>query len=73
MRITRKSAVSGEVNTIDLPVTCEQLSAWMGGEPIQRALRHLPPWDREFILTGTTRAEWDAMFPAETEAEEDRP
>lgn len=72
MRITRTSMVSGETNTLDLPVTCEQLAAWQGGELIQVVFRHLPPWDREFILSGTTRAEWDAMFPPEADAEEER-
>ena len=67
MRITRQSMISGETNTLDLPVTCEQLAAWQGGEPIQRVFRNLPPWDREFIKTGITRAEWDAMFLAEDE------
>jgi len=58
MKITRKSQVSGQLHTLDLPVTAEQLRAYEQGTLVQDAFPHLSPADREFILTGITAEEW---------------
>jgi hypothetical protein len=67
MKITRKSPFSGQENTREINVTPEQLAAWYDGELIQRAMPHLSPDDREFIMTGITPEEWEAMGPGEEE------
>lgn len=66
MKITRLSALSGQYNTREIPVTQAQLDAWRGGHAlIQDALPQLSQADREFLITGTTPEEWDAAFPEE--------
>ena len=62
MLITRKSMVSGEVNTLDIACTEEQLARWQAGEKIQDCMPTLPPPLREFMMTGVTPEEWTAMF-----------
>lgn len=62
MKITRTSMASGKQHTFDIPVTQAQLDAWQGGELIQRAMPHLTPDQREFLMTGITPVEWDQLF-----------
>ena len=66
MKITRKSPISGKVNSLDLPVTKLQLEVWKSrGVPIQNAFPNLTPDEREFLKTGITSEEWEAMFAGE--------
>ena len=65
MLITRKSSFSGKEHTLDIPVTQEQINQWRAGMLIQRAMPNLTPDEREFIMTGITKEEWDAKFPPE--------
>ena len=60
--ITRKSMLSGEINSMELDVTQEQLDLWQGGKLIQNAFPHLNADEREFIKTGITAQEWDNAF-----------
>lgn len=63
MLVTRTSPMSGP-HTMDLNVTQEQLDRYAkGGELIQHVFPHLTPAEREFIKTGYTQEDWDAMFP----------
>lgn len=62
MLITRKSALSNEVHTIEIDVTEEQLSEWKRGALIQDAMPNLTTGEREFILTGVTENEWTGLF-----------
>lgn len=62
MVITKKSAFTGIIHSIDLPVTEEQLEAYERGALLQNAFPHLSPGDREFIKSGITDAEWKAVF-----------
>ena len=62
MIITRISTFSGNMHSWDLPVTEEQIERWQRGILIQNAMPHLTADEREFIMTGTTPDEWDAMF-----------
>jgi hypothetical protein len=62
MIITRQSPFSGQVHSMDIPVTQAQLDAWENGALIQNAMPNLSPGEREFIKTGITPAEWDATF-----------
>ncbi len=68
MNITRRSPFSGEVNTLDLPITQEQLDRYMRGEDLlQNVFPDLSADEREFIKTGYTAENWKAMFPPEEE------
>lgn len=62
MHITRTSPISGQVNTLEINVTPEQLAAWRAGEMIQLAMPNLTSDEREFIMTGITASEWDELF-----------
>lgn len=63
MQITRRSLLTGEVHTREVPVTEVQLTAWRDqGVLIQRAMPDLPAADREFLKTGITPEEWAAEF-----------
>lgn len=69
MRITRTSMISGETNTMELPVTEEQMEKYYQGELLQNAFPNLTAGQREFIKTGITDKEWDDMFGAQEEEE----
>ena len=58
MMVTRKSMMSGEVRTLNLDVTNQQLQRWRAGELIQNVMPQLTPSEREFIITGVTDEEW---------------
>jgi hypothetical protein len=61
MKITRTNPFNGEVNTLDIPVTEEQVQAYMNGALIQNAFPNLSADDREFIKTGITAESWEEM------------
>ena len=62
MLITRKSPFTGQVTSLEVPVTTAQLAAWQAGEPIQLAMTNVPAELREFIMTGITPQEWNSLF-----------
>ncbi len=61
MKITRTNPFNGEINTIDIDVTDEQVQSYMDGALIQNAFPQLTAGEREFILTGITEECWEAM------------
>lgn len=61
MIINVKNLLSGRINTMDLPVTDEQIRRWRSGELIQKAMPHLTSDEREFLLSGMLPGE----FPTE--------
>ena len=62
MTITKTSPLTGNINTMDMDVSEEQLAAWQGGVLIQRAMPNLTPDEREFLMTGYTPEDWEAIF-----------
>ena len=59
MIVTRRSNITGVVHSADLPVTKDQMMRFERGDGyIQDIFKHLPPEQREFILTGVTPQEW---------------
>lgn len=62
MNITRVNPLTGEQNTLNIPVTQAQLDGWNQGKLIQDAMPNLSADEREFILTGILPEQWDAMF-----------
>jgi hypothetical protein len=68
MNITRMSPLNGRINTMDLPITQAQLDEFYGrttSRTIQQIFPDLNATQREFIKTGYTQEDWDAIFPAE--------
>ncbi len=61
MKITRTNPFNGEINTIDIDVTDEQVQSYMDGALIQNAFPQLTAGEREFILTGITEESWENM------------
>lgn len=71
MLVTRRSPLTGQTNTMDLPVTQAQLDE-MALPPserryVQEIFPNLTPSQREFIKTGYTPEDWEEMFPPEDE------
>jgi ribosome recycling factor len=62
MQITRISPVSGIARSLEIPCTEEQMAAYKNGALIQVAFPNLTADQREFILTGITKEEWDELF-----------
>jgi hypothetical protein len=62
MKITRTNPLNGEVNTLNIEVTDEQIEAYAAGALIQNAFPNLSASDREFIKTGITAESWEAML-----------
>jgi len=68
MMIAKVSPVTNQVNTMDLPITQSQYDAWLqhrGNTLIQHALPHLTDDQREFLISGCTKEDWDKLFPKE--------
>lgn len=66
MLVTKTSKLTGIEHTRDLPVTEQMLRAWMGGRLlIQDAMPELCLDDREFLISGVTPEEWEAVFGEE--------
>lgn len=61
MKVTRRSLISKQLHTMELPVTPLQLKTYYeGGASIQDLFPDLTPEQREFIKTGITPEEWAA-------------
>ena len=60
MLIIRRSGLTGNISTMDIDVTQEQINEWEGGSLIQDAMPDLTPDEREFIMTGITQEEWES-------------
>lgn len=66
MYITRLSILSGNLNTMDIDITPEQLKSIEElNELIQTIVPHLSVSEREFLMSGITDDEWDAEFSDE--------
>jgi hypothetical protein len=65
MIIQRTSPLSGNIHSIDLNVTEEQINAYKNGMLIQDAFPNLTADEREFIMTGITAEEWNTVFAEE--------
>lgn len=69
MEITRTSQFTGEEHTLDIPITAEEYGKGMikrmAGAHIQDAFPMLDEDQREFLLTGATKEEWDRLMPPE--------
>ena len=62
MLIIRRSGLTGNISTMDIDVTQEQINDWEGGSLIQDAMPDLTPDERGFIMTGITQEEWESKW-----------
>jgi hypothetical protein len=62
MQISKRSMATGELNTMVLDITQDQIHAWHGGMLVQDAMPQLSADEREFLMTGMTPAEWNEMM-----------
>jgi hypothetical protein len=63
MQIKRKSVISGIVRELNIPVNPDDYAAWQAGHGnIQDMMPYLNERDREFILSGITKDEWNSAF-----------
>ena len=69
--ITRRSPFPGKVHQMEIPLTPKEYgkraTLWQTGMLIQDAFPMLDAGQREFIKTGITPQEWDAMFGGDDE------
>jgi hypothetical protein len=60
MKITKTNPFNGDINTMDLDVTYEQVESYFEGKLlVQDAFPNLSAGDREFIKTGITEEYWE--------------
>lgn len=62
MQVTKRSRISGKEHTQEIDITQEQWDRWKAGEMIQDVCPHLSVDDREFLISGSTKEEWDQFF-----------
>ena len=65
MLVYRENIVTKRVNVMELPITQEQLDAWLAGELIQDVMPELDEDQREFLISGMMPGEFEAMFGEE--------
>jgi hypothetical protein len=72
MKVTRRSIFTGKLNTMELPIDLEMFQVWRsGGGLVQNVFPQLNADQREFLMSGATPEEWDAIFdPRETDEED---
>ena len=64
MLIFRPSTISGTLHGMDINITPEQINKIDSGALIQNVVPNLTRDEREFIISGITREEWDGLFDA---------
>lgn len=62
MLIQKEHGLTGQVRTLELDITVEQLENWQNGMLIQDAMPNLTPDEREFLMTGILPHEWDEFM-----------
>jgi len=62
MLVQRTSIITGKRRTIEIDVTSEQIKCYREGMLPQFAFPSLTPDQREFIINGTTKQEWEAIM-----------
>jgi hypothetical protein len=65
MKISRTSPRTGQINTMEIAVTEQQIAAWINGALIQTVMPDLTLEEREFIMTGYTPEDWAELFGEE--------
>ena len=71
MKVRKKSQLTGIIHEMEIPVTEEQLILWNNGGLIQNVMPALSENEREFLITGITKEEWDEMIRDVEEDDDD--
>lgn len=70
MKVTKRSPLTGLINTMELDVTQDQLDAYKYRKGlVQDIFPRLSASEREFIMTGYTAEDWAKIFPPEEDLE----
>ena len=62
MLVGKKSQLSGKSHEMEIDVSEKQITLWMEGELIQNVMPNLTPAEREFLISGMSIAEQEAVF-----------
>jgi len=66
MLITRTSPITGRQNTLDLDISTDSLLKWQSGLLlVQEAFPVLTADEREFLISGCTKEDWETLYGAE--------
>ena len=66
VRVVQVSPISGNINTMELPIRQGQIEYWQASsELVQNVFPHLNADEREFLMTGIMPEEWGQAFPEE--------
>lgn len=64
--LVKRQNMRGKVNEMTMILDPDDYERWIsGGGLIQNVMPYLTPDEREFLMTGTTPEEWNAMFKNE--------
>jgi hypothetical protein len=79
IKVTRTNQITGKESVMEMDISQDDLDAglkrsWsanpgIGTEHMQNIFPQLSAGEREFLMTGITPDEWDAMFPDEEDDE----
>jgi len=70
MLITRTSPITGRQNTLDLDISTDSLLKWQSGLLlVQEAFPVLTADEREFLISGCTKEDWETLYGAAEEEE----
>jgi hypothetical protein len=68
IEVSRRSPITGTINTMLLDITISQLTLWEGGEGyIQNVMPNLNKHEREFLISGCTEEDWINLFGEDDE------
>ena len=63
MKVQRESIISGQLNTMELNVTPQQMDRFYEGRELtQNIFPHLNSEEREFLISGMMPSEFDSLF-----------
>ena len=63
MKVQRESIISGQLNTMELNVTPQQMDRFYEGRELtQNIFPHLNSEEREFLISGMMPSEFDSIF-----------
>jgi len=66
MLITKKSIITGKMNSMELDITQDQLDEYQNSKRlIQDIFPNLNRDEREFLISGATKEEWDNALGTE--------
>jgi hypothetical protein len=73
IQVTRQSAITRKMNTMELPITQEHLDNYdtVGGLLVQDVFPNLDVGQREFLISGITPQEWNETFGEEGDEDEE--